>query len=118
MNATIEIIIKNWPIIVTILGATAAAGLSVYLAIKIKIPEIIKRLEKLEAMELIEKSYCANIQTNCQALVCAKIEAIKHDLKNMDRQREKARDDLFEQLIEINKTLGRVDQFMRDYPRA
>ena len=106
----IKTIIDHWAIFVAIGGAWAV----VYTTIRVKVPDIDKRLRNLEKMELVTKAHCADMQTNCQQLICGKIENVKVNLAKMDAEREKARDQLYNELKEIVKFMGRVEQFMQD----
>ena len=107
---TIKDILAHWPIFVAIGGAWAI----VYATIRVKVPDIEKRLERIEKMELITKAHCADVQANCQAEICRKIDAIKLDLNRMDTKRQDARSEFHTELRIIARFMGKVEQFMAD----
>lgn len=108
---TLKDVLAHWPILVAIGGAWAV----VYATIKFKVPNLENRLKEIEKMDLVTKNHCAVSQTNCQQLLCAKIDLIKADLISMNKQRQDARNDLFRELKQINLFMGKVEQFMADH---
>jgi hypothetical protein len=111
METIIKMITGNWAILLAIGGAWAV----VYATVRVKVPAIDRRLRKLENMDLVTTASCADMQHNCQKLICAKIDVIKNDLEKMDDQRQAARHELFVELKIISKFMGQVEQFMAQH---
>ena len=104
-------IVDHWPVIVSIGGAFAA----VYATVKIKLPDLEKRLRKVETMHLMTKQDCLDNQARCQQLICNKIDSIRTELNLMDRKRQEARLEFHNELKQIVKFMGKVEQFMEDH---
>jgi hypothetical protein len=111
MESLLKEILKYWQVWVAIGGAFIA----VYTTIKFKLPDIEKRLRKFENMHLMTKQDCLDNQAHCQQLICNKIDAIRTELNLMDRKRQNARAEFNNELKQINKFMGRVEQFMTDH---
>jgi hypothetical protein len=110
---TLKDILAHWPILVAIGGACAM----VYATLRVKVPSLEKRLEAIEKMDLVTTEHCNFSQAKCQQLICAKIEGLKIDLNEMDKKRQDARNDFFDELKAIHKFVGRVEQFMAEHFR-
>jgi 50S ribosomal subunit-associated GTPase HflX len=121
MDGILKLISVTWPIFVAIGGALAV----VYATIRVKVPNIERRLRKIESMDFVTKEMCESNQSTCQKLICSKIDIIKSDLQMMNKQRQDARKENFtaaasstEELKSIANFMGRVEQFMADHIKS
>ena len=58
---------------------------------------------------------CMDVQRNCQAMICAKIEQVKKAQVLAEQKRDAARVESERKLHEILAHVGRVEQYMQDH---